>query len=175
MALNERNVFNLGDFLPWNENFATLSGTTGIAWRSARTEIGLSFSAAQVRFVDGVDYIGLRRGHYRLQPNLFFSTMLNRPRIPARAGERPSCDRFWKLAQDEGNRAGADRFGQPAARLAEADRSEPRRPGRLTAIGGLGGVAAPPRANRRRCMTAAGTASFLPLSDQPSFTSTRPE
>lgn len=29
-----------------------------------------------MRFVDGVDYIGLRRDHYRLQPNLFFSTML---------------------------------------------------------------------------------------------------
>lgn len=75
-ALNERNVFNLGDFLPWNENFATLSGATGVAWKSGQTEIGVSFSVAQVRFVDGVDYIGFRRDHYRLQPNLFFSTML---------------------------------------------------------------------------------------------------
>lgn len=75
-ALNERNVFNLGDFLPRNQNFATLSGTTGIAWKTGQTEIGVSFSAAQQRYLEGVDYIGFRRDHYRLQPNLFFSTML---------------------------------------------------------------------------------------------------
>ncbi len=75
-ALNERNVFNLGDFLPWDENFTTLSGTTGIAWKAGQTEIGVSFSAAQVRFVNGMDYIGFRRDHNRLQPNLFFSTMI---------------------------------------------------------------------------------------------------
>lgn len=75
-ALNERNVFNLGDFLPWNENFTTLSGATGIAWKTGQTEIGVSFSAAQVRFVDGFDYLGFRRDHDRLQPNLFFSTII---------------------------------------------------------------------------------------------------
>ncbi len=75
-ALNERNVFNLGDFLPHNQNFGTLAGTVGLAWNSGRTEIGVSFGASQLRYLDGMDYIGLRRDHYRLQPNLFFSTLI---------------------------------------------------------------------------------------------------
>lgn len=75
-ALNERNVFNLGDFLPRDENFGTLSVTPGAAWRFGETEIGASFTASRVHFVDGVDYLGFRRDHNRLQPNLFFSTTL---------------------------------------------------------------------------------------------------
>ncbi|WP_336809873.1 hypothetical protein [Bosea sp. MMO-172] len=75
-ALNERNVFNLGDFLPRDENFGTLGLTTGAAWRSGETEIGLSFSASRVHYIEGVDYLGFRRDHNRLQPNLFFSTVL---------------------------------------------------------------------------------------------------
>lgn len=75
-ALNERNVFNLGDFLPRDENFGTLGLTTGAAWRSGETEIGLSFSASRIHYIEGVDYLGFRRDHNRLQPNLFFSTAL---------------------------------------------------------------------------------------------------
>ena len=75
-ALNERNVFNLGDFLPRDENFGTLGLTTGAAWRSGETEIGLSFSASRIHYIEGVDYLGFRRDHNRLQPNLFFSTVL---------------------------------------------------------------------------------------------------
>lgn len=75
-ALNERNVFNLGDFLPRDENFGTLGLTTGAAWRSGETEIGLSFSASRVHYIEGVDYLGFRRDHNRLQPNLFLSTVL---------------------------------------------------------------------------------------------------
>jgi hypothetical protein len=75
-ALNERNVFNLGDFLPRDETFGTLGLTTGAAWRSGETEIGLSFSASRVHYIEGVDYLGFRRDHNRLQPNLFFSTVL---------------------------------------------------------------------------------------------------
>uniref|UniRef100_A0A9E7ZUQ8 DUF5723 domain-containing protein n=1 Tax=Bosea sp. NBC_00436 TaxID=2969620 RepID=A0A9E7ZUQ8_9HYPH len=75
-ALNERNVFNLGDFLPRDENFGTLGLTTGAAWRSGETEIGLSFNASRVHYIEGVDYLGFRRDHNRLQPNLFFSTVL---------------------------------------------------------------------------------------------------
>lgn len=75
-ALNERNVFNLGDFLPRDESFGTLGLTTGAAWRSGETEIGLSFSASRVHYLEGVDYLGFRRDHNRLQPNLFFSTVL---------------------------------------------------------------------------------------------------
>jgi hypothetical protein len=75
-ALNERNVFNLGDFLPRDENFGTLGLTTGAALRSGETEIGLSFSASRVHYIEGVDYLGFRRDHNRLQPNLFFSTAL---------------------------------------------------------------------------------------------------
>lgn len=75
-ALNERNVFNLGDFLPRDENFGTLGLTTGAAWRSGETEIGLSFSASRVHYIEGVDYLGFRRDHNRLQPNLFVSTAL---------------------------------------------------------------------------------------------------
>ncbi|SDF59018.1 hypothetical protein [Bosea robiniae] len=82
-ALNERNVFNLGDFLPRDENFGTLGLTTGAAWRSGETEIGLSFSAARIHYIEGVDYLGFRRDHNRLQPNLFFSTELKGAAIEA--------------------------------------------------------------------------------------------
>jgi len=75
-ALNERNVFNLGDFLPQNENFGTLSLTPGFAWRKGETEIGVSATGSRTHFVDGVDYLGLRRDHNRLQANLFASTRI---------------------------------------------------------------------------------------------------
>ena len=75
-ALNERNVFVDGDFLPQDENLATLGITPGIAWRQGETEIGVSFTAARTRFTNGTDYLGLRRDNYRLQPNLFISTVL---------------------------------------------------------------------------------------------------
>ncbi len=76
-ALNERNVFAYGDFLPQDENLATLGITPGIAWRQGDTEIGVSFMASSTRFTNGTDYLGLRRDNYRLQPNLFVSTALN--------------------------------------------------------------------------------------------------
>lgn len=75
-ALNERNVFVDGDFLPQDENLATLGITPGIAWRQGETEIGVSFTAARTRFTNGTDYLGMRRDNYRLQPNLFVSTTL---------------------------------------------------------------------------------------------------
>jgi hypothetical protein len=75
-ALNERNVFAYGDFLPQDENLATLGITPGIAWRRGDTEIGVSFMASSTRFTNGTDYLGLRRDNYRLQPNLFVSTAL---------------------------------------------------------------------------------------------------
>lgn len=75
-ALNERNVFADGDFLPQDENLATLGITPGIAWRQGETEIGVSFTASRTRFTNGIDYLGMRRDNYRLQPNLFVSTAL---------------------------------------------------------------------------------------------------
>jgi len=75
-ALNERNVFASGDFLPQDENLATLGITPGVAWRRSETEIGVSFTASRTRFTNGTDYLGLRRDNYRLQPNLFVSTAL---------------------------------------------------------------------------------------------------
>ncbi|CAN7308628.1 hypothetical protein LJR090_002279 [Bosea sp. LjRoot90] len=75
-ALNERNVFASGDFLPQDENLATLGITPGIAWRQSETEIGVSFTASRTRFTNGTDYLGMRRDNYRLQPNLFVSTAL---------------------------------------------------------------------------------------------------
>jgi hypothetical protein len=75
-ALNERNVFANGDFLPQDENLATLGITPGIAWRQGETEIGVSFTASRTRFTNGTDYLGMRRDNYRLQPNLFVSTVL---------------------------------------------------------------------------------------------------
>lgn len=75
-ALNERNVFASGDFLPQDENLATLGITPGIAWRQGETEIGVSFMASRTRFTNGTDYLGLRRDNDRLQPNLFVSTAL---------------------------------------------------------------------------------------------------
>lgn len=75
-ALNERNVFAYGDFLPQDENLATLGITPGIAWRQSETEIGVSFTTSSTRFTNGTDYLGMRRDNYRLQPNLFVSTAL---------------------------------------------------------------------------------------------------
>jgi hypothetical protein len=75
-ALNERNVFADGDFLPQDENLATLGITPGIAWRQGETEIGVSFTTSSTRFTNGIDYLGMRRDNYRLQPNLFVSTAL---------------------------------------------------------------------------------------------------
>lgn len=75
-ALNERNVFAGGDFLPQDENLATLGITPGIAWRQGETETGVSFTTSSTRFTNGIDYLGMRRDNYRLQPNLFVSTAL---------------------------------------------------------------------------------------------------
>ncbi|SFI74842.1 hypothetical protein SAMN05216304_103382 [Bosea sp. OK403] len=75
-ALNERNVFNLGDFLPKDENFGTASLTSGAAWRIGESEVGASFTGSRTHFLDGVDYLGLRRDHDRVQPNLFISTKI---------------------------------------------------------------------------------------------------
>ncbi len=82
-ALNERNVFADGDFLPQDENLATLGITPGVAWRQGETEIGVSFMASRTRFTNGSDYLGMRRDNYRLQPNLFVSTTLKGASIEA--------------------------------------------------------------------------------------------
>ncbi|MGN6098891.1 MAG: hypothetical protein ACTHP8_21990 [Bosea sp. (in: a-proteobacteria)] len=52
-----------------------------------------------------MDYIGLRRDHYRLPPNLFFSTMLNRGLEYQRAlgnGLLATASGSWRRTKETG-------------------------------------------------------------------------
>ncbi len=75
-ALNERNYFALGSFLPRDENSAALTAMPGAAYKTAYGEIGVSLSATRVSYLEDYDYIGFRRDNDRLQPNLFYSGKL---------------------------------------------------------------------------------------------------
>jgi hypothetical protein len=75
-ALNERNYFALGAFLPRDENAGTLTVLPGIAYKTAIGEVGVSLTAAKVAYLEDYDYLGFRRDHDRLQPNLFYSGSL---------------------------------------------------------------------------------------------------
>jgi hypothetical protein len=75
-ALNERNYFALGAFLPRDENAGTLTVLPGIAYRTGLGEFGVSLTAAKVAYLEDYDYLGFRRDNDRLQPNLFYSGTL---------------------------------------------------------------------------------------------------
>ena len=75
-ALNERNYFALGAFLPRDENVGTLTVLPGIAYKTRVGEFGVSLTAARVAYLEDYDYLGFRRDNDRLQPNLFYSGTL---------------------------------------------------------------------------------------------------
>jgi len=70
-ALNERNYFALGSFLPSDENSATVAILPGIAYKGPLGEVGTSIRIARVNYLEPADYIGLRRDNERVQPNVF--------------------------------------------------------------------------------------------------------
>ncbi|KJC51587.1 hypothetical protein UP09_01420 [Bradyrhizobium sp. LTSP885] len=71
-ALNERNIFTLGGFLPQDENFATTTFLPGFAYKFGTGEIGTSVALSRVGYLD-TDIFGLDRSHNIVQPNAFFS------------------------------------------------------------------------------------------------------
>ncbi|MCA6123988.1 hypothetical protein J6500_19115 [Bradyrhizobium sp. WSM 1704] len=75
-ALNERNIFTLGGFLPADENFATRTFLPGFAYKFASGEIGTSIALSRVSYL-ATDLFGLDRSQNRLQPNAFFSVKTN--------------------------------------------------------------------------------------------------
>jgi len=70
-SLNERNIFALGNFLPRPENYVNVTVLPGAAYKLPFGEVGASFSATDMVYLEDFDYIGLRRDETRLQPNLF--------------------------------------------------------------------------------------------------------
>jgi hypothetical protein len=72
-ALNERNYFAYGAFLPRDENAGTLTVLPGIGYQTGFGEVGMSLTAANVAYLEDYDYLGFKRDHHRLQPNLFYT------------------------------------------------------------------------------------------------------
>ncbi|WP_158814852.1 hypothetical protein [Methylocapsa sp. S129] len=75
-ALNERNIFANGGFLPSDENFVTVTALSGAAYKTGFGEFGASVAASRVDYLEDSDYLGLDRSHDTLQPNAFFSANL---------------------------------------------------------------------------------------------------
>jgi hypothetical protein len=75
-ALNERNFFTLGGFLPQDENFATTTFMPGFAYKFGTGEIGTSVALSRVVYLD-TDIFGLDQSHNIVQPNAFFSVKTN--------------------------------------------------------------------------------------------------
>ncbi|MGY3531774.1 hypothetical protein ACVISU_004542 [Bradyrhizobium sp. USDA 4452] len=71
-ALNERNIFTLGDFLPQDENFVTRTFMPGFAYKFGTGEIGTSLVLSRVAYL-ATDIFGLDRSHNIVQPNVFFT------------------------------------------------------------------------------------------------------
>jgi hypothetical protein len=75
-ALNERDIFTEGDFLPSDENFATMSVMPGIASKFTGGEFGASVVFSRVAYL-APDILGLDRSHDTVQPNLFLSATVS--------------------------------------------------------------------------------------------------
>lgn len=75
-ALNERNIFTLGDFLPQDENFVTRTFMPGFAYKFATGEIGSSVALSRVGYL-ATDLFGLDRSHNIVQPNAFLTVKAN--------------------------------------------------------------------------------------------------
>jgi hypothetical protein len=75
-SLNERDIFTNGGFLPYDENFVTVTALPGFAYKIGPGEIGASVALSRVSYFED-DILGLDRSHDVVQPNLFFSTSLS--------------------------------------------------------------------------------------------------
>lgn len=75
-ALNERNIFTLGEFLPQDENFTTVTVMPGFAYKLGMGEIGTSVALSRVAYLN-TDIFGLDRSQNRIQPNAFFNVKAN--------------------------------------------------------------------------------------------------
>jgi len=76
-ALNERNVFTLGGFLPTDENFTTTTFLPGYAYKFGTGEIGASVALSRVAYLNTTNIFGFDRSQNRVQPNAFFSVRTN--------------------------------------------------------------------------------------------------
>jgi hypothetical protein len=70
-ALNERNIFTASAFLPYDENFATVTVMPGFAYKFEGGEAGTSVALSRVGYF-ATDIFGLDRSHTVIQPNAFF-------------------------------------------------------------------------------------------------------
>jgi hypothetical protein len=70
-ALNERNIFTASDFLPYDENFATMTAMPGFAYKFEGGEVGTSVGLSRVSYF-ATDIFSLDRSHSIVQPNAFF-------------------------------------------------------------------------------------------------------
>jgi hypothetical protein len=75
-ALNERNIFTEGAFMPSDDNFATTTVMPGFAYKFEGGEIGTSVALSHVGY-QALDILGLDRSHNILQPNAFFTAKLS--------------------------------------------------------------------------------------------------
>jgi hypothetical protein len=75
-ALNERNIFTDGGFLPLDENFTTTTIMPGAAYKFGTGEIGASVAVSRVSYL-ALDILGLNRSHDILQPNAFFTARVS--------------------------------------------------------------------------------------------------
>jgi hypothetical protein len=75
-ALNERNIFTEGGFLPSDENFFTTAMMSGFAYKLAIGEIGASVALSRVAYL-APDILGLERSHNIVQLNAFFTAKVS--------------------------------------------------------------------------------------------------
>jgi hypothetical protein len=75
-ALNERNIFTEGAFLPLDENFSTMTMTPGFAYKFEGGEVGTSVALSRVSYF-APDILGMDRSHDVIQPNAFFTAKVS--------------------------------------------------------------------------------------------------
>jgi hypothetical protein len=75
-ALNERDIFTEGAFLPLDENFATTTIMPGFAYKFGVGEIGASVALSRVAYF-APDIFGLDHSHDIVQPNAFFTAKVS--------------------------------------------------------------------------------------------------
>jgi hypothetical protein len=75
-ALNERDIFTQGAFLPLDENFATTTIMPGFAYKFEAGEIGTSVALSHVGY-SAPDILGMDRSHDIVQPNAFFTAKVS--------------------------------------------------------------------------------------------------
>jgi hypothetical protein len=75
-ALNERNIFTEGGFLPADENFTTATALPGFAYKFAAGEVGTSIALSRIAYL-APDILGFDRSHNIVQPNVFFNATVS--------------------------------------------------------------------------------------------------